>query len=145
MANNQYAIRCTPCFPVPLISTSWLPDYLINVFLPVFYALSPSIRNPLYAIRCTLYEVRIITYEFISKNMQNKPNFLDALMNLISLITVDYENIANCKLCENKANTNPTCRGVASGEDGSEPIQSQKMLLRAFSSGSLSNKLRMDK
>ena len=25
-------------------------------------------------------------------------------MNLTSLITVDYENIANCKLCENKPN-----------------------------------------
>ncbi|HUS71906.1 MAG TPA: hypothetical protein VMY06_02485, partial [Sedimentisphaerales bacterium] len=51
-------IRCTPCFPVPLISTSWLPDYLINVFLPVFYALSPSIRNPLYAIRYTTYDIQ---------------------------------------------------------------------------------------
>ena len=39
--------------------------------------------------------------------MQNKPNFLDALMNVTSLITADYENIANCKLCENKANTKP--------------------------------------
>jgi len=39
--------------------------------------------------------------------MQNKPNFLDALMNLKSFHTVDYENIANCKLCENKPNTNP--------------------------------------
>jgi len=39
--------------------------------------------------------------------MQNKPNFLDAQMNANSIITVDYENIANCKLCENKPNTNP--------------------------------------
>ena len=39
--------------------------------------------------------------------MQNKPNFLDALMNVTSLIPADYENIANCKLCENKANTKP--------------------------------------
>ena len=39
--------------------------------------------------------------------MQNKPNFLNAQMNLTSLITVDYENIANCKLRENKPNTNP--------------------------------------
>ena len=39
--------------------------------------------------------------------LQNKPNFPKAQMNLTSLITVDYENIANCKLCENKPNTNP--------------------------------------
>ena len=39
--------------------------------------------------------------------MQNKANFLDAQMNVTSLITVDYEIIANCKLCENKPNTNP--------------------------------------
>ena len=39
--------------------------------------------------------------------MQNKPNFLDALMNVTSFYTVDYQNIANCKLGENKPNTNP--------------------------------------
>jgi len=39
--------------------------------------------------------------------MQNKANFLDAQMNVTSLITVDYENIANSKLRENKPNTNP--------------------------------------
>jgi len=39
--------------------------------------------------------------------MQNKPNFLDALMNVTSFYTVDYEIIANSILCENKPNTNP--------------------------------------
>lgn len=39
--------------------------------------------------------------------MQNKPNFLDALMNVTSFYTVDYENIANFKLGENKPKTNP--------------------------------------
>jgi len=39
--------------------------------------------------------------------MQNKANFLDVQMNLTSLITVDYENIANWTLGENKPNTNP--------------------------------------
>jgi len=39
--------------------------------------------------------------------MQNKPNLLNAKMNVTSLITVEYENIANCKLCENKAKTKP--------------------------------------
>jgi len=39
--------------------------------------------------------------------MQNKPNFLDALMNVTSIITKDYENISNWTLGENKPNTNP--------------------------------------
>jgi len=39
--------------------------------------------------------------------MQNKPNLLNAQMNVRSLITVDYENIANCKLGENKPNSKP--------------------------------------
>ena len=39
--------------------------------------------------------------------MQNKPNLLDALMDVTSFYTVDYENKSNCKLGENKANTNP--------------------------------------
>jgi len=43
----------------------------------------------------------------ISSFIQNKPNFPDAQMNVTSIITVDYENIANCKLGENKANTKP--------------------------------------
>ena len=39
--------------------------------------------------------------------MQNKPNLLDALMNVTSFYTVDYENIANWKLGENKPNSKP--------------------------------------
>jgi len=39
--------------------------------------------------------------------MQNKPNLLNALMNVTSLITVVYENIANSKLGENKPNSKP--------------------------------------
>ena len=39
--------------------------------------------------------------------MQNKANFPDTQMNVTSLITADYENIANSKLRKNKANTNP--------------------------------------
>ena len=44
-------------------------------------------------------EYRVSRYESF---MQNKPNLLDAQMNLKSFHTVDYENIANCKLGENK-------------------------------------------
>jgi len=133
MANNQYAIRCTPCFPVPLISTSWLPDYLINVFLPVFYALSPSIRNPLYAIRYTIYDIRYTGYPNrlssptcrgvafseagisttvedslqINSFMQNKPNFRKSQMNVTTFFTKDYENKLLRRRGKNKANTNP--------------------------------------
>jgi len=39
--------------------------------------------------------------------MQNKPNFLDAQMNVKSIHTVVYENKSNWKLGENKPKTNP--------------------------------------
>jgi len=39
--------------------------------------------------------------------MQNEPNFPDAQMNVNKVLTRDYENIANFKLCENKANSKP--------------------------------------
>jgi len=57
----------------------------------------------------------------------NKANFRKAAMFVTTFLTKDYENISNCSLAENKPNTNPiqtqtkpTCRGVASGEAGSE-------------------------
>ena len=43
----------------------------------------------------------------IGSFMQNKPNLLDARMNVNKVLTRDYENIANSKLCENKPNTKP--------------------------------------
>jgi len=57
--------------------------------------------------------------------MQNKPNLLNALMNVSPFITRDYENKSNWKLGENKANTNPILSAIASGEGGTKPIQSQ--------------------
>ncbi len=39
--------------------------------------------------------------------MQNKPNFRKAQMNVSSILTTDYENIANWTLGENKPNSNP--------------------------------------
>jgi len=39
--------------------------------------------------------------------MQNKPNFQDALMNVTSFYTVEYENIANWTIGQNKPNSNP--------------------------------------
>jgi len=43
----------------------------------------------------------------ISSFMQNKANLLDAQMNVTKVLTNEYENIANCKLGENKPNTKP--------------------------------------
>jgi len=39
--------------------------------------------------------------------MQNKPNFLKTKMNVNSLITMDYENISDWTLGQNKPNSNP--------------------------------------
>jgi hypothetical protein len=39
--------------------------------------------------------------------MQNKPNLPDAQMNVTTLVTIDYENISDWKLGENKPNTKP--------------------------------------
>jgi len=39
--------------------------------------------------------------------MQNKPNFAKAKMNVYSLIAMDYENISDWTLGENKPNSNP--------------------------------------
>jgi len=67
--------------------------------------------------------------------MQNKPNLLNAQMNVTSLITVDYENIANWKLGENKPNSNPIKPNSkpikpnlvrhSLGEGGTNPKQTQ--------------------
>jgi len=61
----------------------------------------------------------------INSFLTNKANFQDAQMNLTSLITVDYENIANCKLCENKANTKPIKANSKPIKANTNPIQSQ--------------------
>ena len=57
--------------------------------------------------------------------MQNKANLPDALMNVTSLITVDYENIANWKLGENKANSKPIQSQSKPKQTQSNPIQTQ--------------------
>jgi hypothetical protein len=52
--------------------------------------------------------------------MQNKANFRKSQVNITSLITVDYENIANWKLGENKANTKPI-------KANTKPVKANKM------------------
>ena len=51
--------------------------------------------------------VRKITYEIISKNMQNKPNFPEAQMNVSRVSRKDYENETLGKRGKNKPNSNP--------------------------------------
>ncbi len=58
--------------------------------------------------------------------MLNKPNLLDAQMNVTSVKTMNYEQITMNNANKNKPNTNPTCRGVASGEAGTNPISKAK-------------------
>jgi hypothetical protein len=50
--------------------------------------------------------------------MQNKANFQKSQVNVTSLITVDYENISDWTLGENKAKTKPI-------KANTKPIQSQ--------------------
>ena len=57
--------------------------------------------------------------------MQNKPNFLDTQMNVTSLITVVYENKLNCKLCENKPNSNPIKANTKPKQTQYKPNQTQ--------------------
>ncbi len=54
--------------------------------------------------------------------MQNKPNLPNAQMNVNKVLTKDYENEPRLRIPGKQTQTNPTCRGVASGEAGSNPI-----------------------
>jgi len=53
--------------------------------------------------------------------MQNKPNLLNAQMNVSAVKTKDYENIANWTLGENKPNTNP----IKANQTQLKPIKCQ--------------------
>jgi hypothetical protein len=54
--------------------------------------------------------------------LQNKPNFRKSQMNKSNVLTRDYKNKTLGESGKNKAKTNPTCRGLASGEAGTKPI-----------------------
>jgi len=45
--------------------------------------------------------------------MQNKPNLLDAQMNVSYCFTMNYEQITMNNANKNKANSNPTCSELA--------------------------------
>ena len=61
-----------------------------------------------YASQFTLHENEIHSTKYYIRNyqkiMQNKPNLLDAQMNISSLIRMCYENISDWTLGENKPN-----------------------------------------
>jgi len=48
-------------------------------------------------------------------------------MNVNKVLTMDYENKSNCKLCENKANTNPIQTQSKPIKANSNPIKANKM------------------
>jgi len=51
--------------------------------------------------------------------MQNKANFRKSQMNVNKVLTRDYEKKTLGQRGKKQSQTNPTCRGVASGEAGS--------------------------
>jgi len=76
-------------------------------------------------------ELRTTNYQLNTSDersifMQNEPNFPDAQMNATTFITKDYEKKTLGQRGKNEPKTNPTCRGVASGEAGSKPISEAK-------------------
>ena len=70
--------------------------------------------------------------------MQNKPNLLDAQMNVRSLITVDYKNKSNWKLGENKPNTKPICLPPATKQTQSNPISKEAKPWAKYATGKAS-------
>jgi hypothetical protein len=56
------------------------------------------------------------------KTNPNEPKFKKAEMNIAYYITKGYGKKLNGDLLQNEPNTNPIYRGVASDEDGTNPI-----------------------
>jgi hypothetical protein len=57
-----------------------------------------------------------------AEQSQYKPNLPEGKIDAKCVFTKDYERNDIFAVPENKPNSNPTCRGVASGEAGSNPI-----------------------
>jgi len=87
----------------------------------------------LHAIRFTLYASRFTKLPSTSVEnplqidpfMQNKPNLLNAQMNVTSIITKDYENVRLCRRGENKPNTNPIKPNQSQNKPNMNPKQTQ--------------------
>ena len=85
--HREYSyLRAYKALPLPVI---YVP--IRHRYLCAYKAPSTTVESPLQ----------------ISSFMQNKANFPDDPMNVNKVLTKDYGNISNCKLCENKANTKP--------------------------------------
>jgi len=103
-----------------------------------------------YAIRYTIYDIRYTGYANrrntpnsaatpnkppirpkLSTNydsiITNKANFPDAQMNVTNVLTMDYENIANSKLCENKPNTKPIKANCRRNLEANSVFKSRKI------------------
>ena len=68
------------------------------------------LSNTQYAVRNTHDEIASTTVKNplqISPFLQNKPNLLDALMNISTAITMNYEQITMNNELKNKPNSNP--------------------------------------
>jgi hypothetical protein len=59
------------------------------------------------AIRNTIYEIRILTYEIINLFLLNKPNFRKSQMNESPFITMNYEQLTMNYEIKNEPKTNP--------------------------------------
>jgi hypothetical protein len=59
--------------------------------------------------------------------MQNKAKFRKVKLSVNKVLTKDYEQKDTWWSGKKQSQTNPTCRGVASGEAGTNPIKANKM------------------
>jgi len=88
-------------------------------------------RNSFYILSCG-FTFLTLTFKFSStlvvsalQNhlfMQNKAKFRKSQMNVSDYITSYYERWTLGQYGKKQSQTNPTCRGVASGEAGTNPI-----------------------
>jgi hypothetical protein len=105
-----------------VLVSSWLIKQLVKI------RVNSWLSNTQYALRNTHDEIASTTVKNplqIAPFCSNKANFRKSQMNVTSLITADYVKRTLGQHGKNKPNsnpiqsqTNPTCRGVASGEAG---------------------------
>ena len=86
------------------------------------------VATVIYRLSSVVYRLSSTTVENslqISPFMQNEPNFPDDPMNVNKVITRDYENIANCKLRENKPNQTQYKANKNQNKPNTNPIRTQ--------------------
>jgi len=65
--------------------------------------------------RITNYELRITIHDPRTTNKENKPNLLDAQMNVTSVKTMNYEQITMNNANKKQTQSNPICSELACG------------------------------